>query len=221
MINTKCSFCGKETNGKGISGSERTACKECFMKLTKKIAPEILLGRTKEDWYYEGIEYVNAGKKAEGIKRFNKALKLDKNYVDAYNGLGTAYFYTDAGKSEHYYRKAYLLTKKKFPKWPKKIEWGVLENRQYLRAIHYYGLMLWRKSNFKKAMGLFKLLLNLNPNDNQGARYLVAALYEGYAWGRAPENYEKEEKMLERQNKIHKFWKWEEEIIQDYKKNAH
>lgn len=71
--------------------------------------------------------------------------------------------------------------------------------------------MLWQKNNFKKAMELFKLLLKLNPNDNQGARYLIATLYEGHSWKKAPENNEKEEKMLERQNKIHKFWKWKEE----------
>lgn len=174
-------------------------------------AENLVLGRTKEDWYYQGLEYIGVGRKAEGIKCFNKALKLDKNYVDAYNGLGTAYFYTDAKKAERYYRKAYLLTKKRFLKWPKRLEWGILENRQYLRSIHYYGLMLWRKNNFKKAMGLFKLLLKLNPNDNQGARYLVATLYEGCTWEKAPENNEKEEKMLERQNKLHKFWRWEDE----------
>lgn len=209
-MKAKCSFCGKGIEkGKGISGSERTACKDCFMKLTRKIAPEILLGRTKEDWYYEGLEFIDGGKTSDGIRCFEKALKLDKSYVDAYNGLGTAYFYTDVRRSESYYQKAYTITKKKFPKWPRRLEWGILENRQYLRAIHYYGLMLWRRNKLKKAMELFKLLLKLNPNDNQGARYLVAAIYEGYSWSKAPEGNEKEEKMLERQNKIHKFWKME------------
>lgn len=208
-MKAKCSFCGKELEkGEGISGPEQTACKDCFMKLTRAIAPEMLFGMSKEEWYYEGLEFIDSGRRAEGIKCFNKALKLDKDYVDAYNGLGTAYFYTDTRKAEYYYRKAYTLTKKKFPKWPKRLEWGILENMQYLRAIHYCGLMLWRKNNLKKAMELFKLLLKLNPNDNQGARYLVAAIYEGYSWGKAPENYDKEEKMLERQNKIHKFWEW-------------
>lgn len=207
-MKAKCSFCGKEIESeKEISGSERAACFTCFKKLTQKVPPEILLGRAKEDLYYEGLEFIDNGKTSDGIKCFEKASKLDKDYVDAYNGLGTAYFYTNARKAECYYRKAYTLTKKKFPKWPRRLEWGILENRQYLRSIHYYGLMLWRKNNFKKAMELFKLLLKLNPNDNQGARYLVAALYEGYSWSKAPENNEKGENMLERQNKIHKFWK--------------
>lgn len=111
------------------------------MKEKLKTFPDDI--ETKEDYYYRGLDFLDEGKTADGIKCFQKALKLDKDYVDAYNGLGTAYFYTDAKKAEYYYQKAYKLTKKRFPKWPRRLEWGILENRQYLRSIHYYGLLLY------------------------------------------------------------------------------
>ena len=43
-------------------------------------------------------------------------------------------------------RKAYDLTKKHFNnQWPLSIEWGIIENRQYLRAMHGLGIIYWRE----------------------------------------------------------------------------
>jgi tetratricopeptide (TPR) repeat protein len=171
--------------------------------------PHIPLKKSKEDYYYDGCDCIG-GNDSAAIRLFKKALTLDDEYVEAYNGLGTVYFDKNPTKAREYFKKAYTLTVQHFKgKWPKELCWGILENRQYLRAIHYHGLVLWRDGNADEAMKLFKLLLQLNNNDNQGIRYLVAAIYEGISWDNLEEgDLNKEEALFNRQNKIHKFYTW-------------
>lgn len=172
------------------------------------------LKKTKEDYFYEGQEDISRNDE-KAIRCFKKALELDEEYIDAYNGLGSVYFWTNSTKAKEYYQKAYDLTLKHFKgKLPEKIEWGILENRQYLRAMHCFGLMLWKESKNEEAMKIFKSILKLNKNDNQGIRYLIAALYEGLSWEKMPDLDDKAdelEKLFEKQNKIHKFFEWKNE----------
>ncbi|MFH1641912.1 MAG: DUF6398 domain-containing protein [Nanoarchaeota archaeon] len=178
--------------------------------------------KDKEDYFYDGTDFLQAGNKKEAIACFNKALEIDENYVDAHNGLGNIYFNDDLEKSKQYYQKAYELTKKHFNnQWPIAIEWGVIENRQYLRAMHGLGLIFWRENNLQEAKRLFMLMLRLNNNDNQGARYLVAAILEGMTWDQygkiedkamESSSYSGEEKLFEKQNKIHNFYKYQGDV---------
>lgn len=170
------------------------------------------LKKTKEDYYYDGCDWLESGKPKKAISCFKKALTMDNTYVEAWNGLGTVYFENNFVKSKEYFQKAYELTEKQFnKKFPKHLNWGILENRQYLRAIHYLGLMLWREGNTERAKELFMQLLKLNPCDNQGIRYVVAAVYAGLSWEQMDEDRDKEEKLLKEQNKKHNFWKWKED----------
>ena len=176
------------------------------------------LKKDKEDYFYDGTDFLQAGNKEKAISCFNKALDLDGEYVDAYNGMGNVYFNDDLEKSRQHYQKAYELTKKHFNnQWPINIEWGIIENRQYLRSMHGLGLILWREGKFEEAKKLFMLILRLNNNDNQGARYLVAAILEGMTWEEHGEmedkamesgDYSEEDKLFEKQNQIHNFYKY-------------
>ena len=61
------------------------------------------------------------------------------------------------------------------------------------------------------AKKLFMLMLRLNNNDNQGARYLIASLYAKQKWEDIDdEDMEKEEKLLQKQNTKYQFWEWKE-----------
>jgi tetratricopeptide (TPR) repeat protein len=51
--------------------------------------------------------------------------------------------------------------------------WGLIETRPYMRARHELALALWRAGNFDEAIGHYQEMLRLNPNDNQGVRYLL------------------------------------------------
>ncbi len=172
------------------------------------------LKKDKMDYYFDGMDFLDSSNQKKAIYYFKKALEMDDEFVDAYNGMGTAYWWDNLSKAKEWYQKAYEITQKHFKnQWPEELNWGILENRQYLRAIQYYGLALWREGNNERALELFKILLKLNRNDNQGARYLVATLYAGISWEKA-EDYmndnEKEEKLLEEQNNKHHFWSYDE-----------
>ena len=170
------------------------------------------LSYTKEDYYYDGQEWLEEGASAKARRCFRKALEMDDEYVDACNGLGCSYFDTRPKTAREWYQRAYGMTIRHFKgRLPARIEWGILENRQYLRAMHGLGLLKWREGDTKGAMGLFALMLELNPNDNQGARYLMAALHEGLSWEAVPDSDDCKamEAMFQRQNAKHGFFKEE------------
>jgi tetratricopeptide (TPR) repeat protein len=51
--------------------------------------------------------------------------------------------------------------------------WGLLETRPYMRARHGLALSLWDKGLRDEATTHYDDMLRLNPNDNQGIRYLL------------------------------------------------
>jgi tetratricopeptide (TPR) repeat protein len=50
-------------------------------------------------------------------------------------------------------------------------------SRPFLRAAHGYGLALERERRHLDAGDVYEQILGLNPNDNQGIRYLLPSLY--------------------------------------------
>lgn len=53
--------------------------------------------------------------------------------------------------------------------------WGFLETRPYMRARSGLALALWERGKRDEACGHLQAMLVLNPNDNQGVRYILAA----------------------------------------------
>ncbi len=53
--------------------------------------------------------------------------------------------------------------------------WGMVETRPYMRARLGLAQCLWALGRLEEAVGHFRELLRLNPNDNQGVRYLLAS----------------------------------------------
>lgn len=173
----------------------------------------------KDDLYYDAMEICSVGK--AGVKRalqlLSRALEMDKDYVQTYVGFVSAYSAAgDKKKTEEAIKTAYGKTLKMFPKWPRRLEWGVLENRAPMRAIQYMADWYWDNDDKEKAAELFRLLLRLNPNDNQGVRYEVAAFYAGLTGedvnrmtdeGNEKQNWDDLENLVKEQNAKHKFWK--------------
>ena len=76
--------------------------------------------------------------------------------------------------------------------------------------------MHWEDKEYEDTKKLFRLLLTLNPNDNQGIRYLLAGLHAGltgddvdalFDKGNKMQNWDEFERLIETQNAIHTFWK--------------
>lgn len=57
--------------------------------------------------------------------------------------------------------------------------WGLLETRPYMRAREGVAKMLWRLNRQEEALAEYQEMLRLNPNDNQGVRYLALDLLMG------------------------------------------
>jgi len=51
--------------------------------------------------------------------------------------------------------------------------WGYLETRPYMRALAGLSECLWKNGQRQKAIGNYQKMLQLNPNDNQGIRYIL------------------------------------------------
>lgn len=56
-----------------------------------------------------------------------------------------------------------------------RIEWGHLDNRPYLRAMHIALLSYMRLRRHKDAVTIIELMLARNPADNQGVRFLLGS----------------------------------------------
>jgi tetratricopeptide (TPR) repeat protein len=52
--------------------------------------------------------------------------------------------------------------------------WGFLQTRPYMRARAGLAMTLWRLGDQQAAIDHYRAMLILNPNDNQGIRYLLA-----------------------------------------------
>jgi len=172
--------------------------------------------RNQHDYYYDAMEYLNAGDADGAIRLLRKALEIDNHSVEAYVGLAKAYRYKENNKKVRENAElAFAETKRVFTKWPECLIWGQIENRQYLRAVEYMAFAHWIAQEQTSAEELFKLLLRLNPNDNQGARFSLAGFYAGLPpesvddlieEGNRKQDWSAIDTLLEEQNKIHNFW---------------
>ncbi|MFA6405041.1 MAG: hypothetical protein WCW03_03515 [Candidatus Paceibacterota bacterium] len=173
--------------------------------------------QNKNDLYYDAMDLLNMGDFSKAEELLLKAKEMDPEYIQTYVGLVSAYARDkDKERREECIQTAYKKTLKAFPKWPKKMEWGVLENRAPLRAIGYMADLYWDNSEYEKAEELFRLILKLNPGDNQGIRYEISAMLAGLTGlelnkmfddANKNQNWNKLERLVSIQNKKYKFWK--------------
>lgn len=90
---------------------------------------------------------------AEATEPLDEALELYRKGVEAgERALGNAAFREDVG----YF-------------------WGILETRPYMRARAGLARCLWESGQREAALQHYYDMLRLNPNDNQGLRYVLAA----------------------------------------------
>jgi len=55
--------------------------------------------------------------------------------------------------------------------------WGYLESRPYMRALQTLGQLYEQAQRLPEAVGIYERMLELNPNDNQGVRYILLGHY--------------------------------------------
>ena len=131
-----------------------------------------------EETLDQGLDLLEQGDEEEAGRYFFKSIEIDSTYADGYNHLANiAWRKGDRKQAEGLYRKALEFAEPEVKDIPKGEFWGILESRPYMRALHGLGLTAWKQGSLEGAIGIFKQMLKLNPNDNQGVRYLMGPIY--------------------------------------------
>ncbi len=114
----------------------------------------------------------------KGKKLVNQALELDPNNADAYNYLASIEKNIEGAIKmfEKAIKAGEKTLGKKFFKEEKGYFWGMIETRPYMRAKAGLADCLYAKKEVDKAIEIYEEMLELNPNDNQGIRYLLSTL---------------------------------------------
>lgn len=129
--------------------------------------------RQAQELMYDAWE---TDKKSQRISLAKKALSIFPDCADAYNLLAEE----DAKYLEEvmqYYKKGMeagrrALGEKTF-KEVKGHFWGFLETRPYMRSCAGFMHCLWETGEHDAAIDHAREMLKLNPNDNQGIRYIL------------------------------------------------
>jgi len=127
-----------------------------------------------QDLIFEALE--TAGKKR--LELVEQALTISADCADAYvllaeekaQSLEQALSLYEAGVKAG----ERALGKKVFEEGAGHL-WGMVEARPYMRARAGLSQCLWALGKREEAVSHYRELLKLNPNDNQGIRYLLAA----------------------------------------------
>ena len=131
---------------------------------------------------YEAIDFWNAGKAEQAIKKLKTILVKNPYYIDAYHHLSV--FYEEVGMDFEAYlccREAVRVGLSIIPNefcWQSSgLAWMSMENRPFLRAYYNLGLWLDRREETDEAISIFSNILSAGPGDNLGVRYLLPKLW--------------------------------------------
>ncbi|TAJ95331.1 MAG: tetratricopeptide repeat protein [Reyranella sp.] len=123
----------------------------------------------------KAFEAMEAPRAEERIALAREALALSPLCSDAY--LVLARETADANEALELYRRAVAVGAEALGENAFQDDagsfWGLLQTRPYMRARHELALALWRLGHRDEAVAHYYEMLRLNPDDNQGIRYLL------------------------------------------------
>ena len=110
------------------------------------------------------------------VRAARKALKIYPDCTEAFNVHGQ-YSTKKPEKALAYYQQAVESAERDlgagFRSKCKGGFWGKMETRPFMRAMAGAGMFLWDLNYRDEAVDIFEEMLTLNPNDNQGIRYVL------------------------------------------------
>ena len=134
--------------------------------------------READRLFDQGMEHWWAGDRRTACRWFKKALKVEPGHTDAHNHLGIACF--DKGRlaqAEGHFIAAIESGAESLVQEAGQVPWGFLENRPYLRSLANLALVRHEQRRYDGEVEIYERILRMNPNDNQGVRWLLG---EGY-----------------------------------------
>jgi tetratricopeptide (TPR) repeat protein len=127
-----------------------------------------------DDLFDDGMEHWWDGDRRGALKVFRRVLEIDPRHADAHNHLGIASL--DARKlkvAEQHFRAAVDGGERHLERDGARVPWGIIENRPYLRGLGNLALVLAEQRRWPEALAVHQQMLRLNPDDNQGVRWLI------------------------------------------------
>ena len=165
--------------GKLLGGRKFDSVKEANEAIASLMAEDSRKEpETPED---KALELLDRAQEARGRRQVllaREALKVWPDCADAYNFL--AGLAADAEESRRLFALGVAAGERALG--PRVFDedagyfWGLVETRPYMRARHGLADILVELKRFEEAAEHFGELLRLNPNDNQGVRYILVSL---------------------------------------------
>lgn len=131
----------------------------------------------------EAAELHRAGDVGSAWTALMNLLAQDLRCLDAHAHLGNLEFERSPKQAMLHYEVGTLIGELSLGEsFAGVLSWGFIDNRPFLRCLHGMGLCAWRLSDLRAARAVFTKMLWLNPGDNQGARFNLAAVEAGKTW---------------------------------------
>ena len=128
--------------------------------------------------YQQGMEHWWRGERPKACRYFRQALKVDPSHADAHNHLGIVELERGRlGAAEKHFEAAVDGGAQRITGELGQVPWGILENRPYLRGLANLALACGRRGRWADVVEIYERLLRLNPNDNQGIRWMIGEAY--------------------------------------------
>ena len=156
----------------------RDELKDFMSNLDGQYFDDLLDSNDKKDRSQELVYEAYEQTASKGKKLVKQALELDPNNTDAYNYLASQEKNIDNAikQYEKGIKAGEKVLGKKFFKEEKGSFWGMPETRPYMRAKAGLAHCFYAKNEVDKAIEIYEEMLELNPDDNQGIRYILSSL---------------------------------------------
>lgn len=129
------------------------------------------------------IDLNSTGERAEAMMMLMDLCRKDMRCLDAHAHLGNLSFDHRPQEAIRHYEVGLRIGELSLGDgFTGVLPWGFIDNRPFLRCMHGYGLCLWRLNRFDEAEDIFHRILWLNPQDNQGVRFLCDEVKNKTAW---------------------------------------
>ena len=132
--------------------------------------------------FHNALDLWETGNAVQAEKDLRLLVEGYPEFIDAFHHLALildeSERYSEASK---YWQYAVDVGLQAIPKTFKigshRLPWIIMENRPFLRAYHSWGLQHFDDGHIQTALSIFKTIIALNPNDNQGVRGLLVDCY--------------------------------------------
>ena len=151
----------------------------CIDRRKREYEMEQVIPDEMEDPITDAVDLKNMGQIDEAWKVLTIVIEQDLRCIDAHVHMG--HFKFGDGQDVYWVKQAlkhytvgvelgeYFLG----PNFTRKLPWGLIGNRPYLRALHGQCLCYWALKEFNAAAESARRILKLNPSDNQGIRFIL------------------------------------------------